>query len=360
MSYFAIKVRKIEKVWAHPNADAMQMAKVQGLAYQFVVGLDIQPDDLVVYFPLESVIPDKVKAMMPETVSKKLGGIANNRVVTARLRGVISQGIALAVDNFKFKMPFWKFWVNWKTDGFDLTPYLGVVKYEPPAIEIPNAKLYKLPPECPKYDIQSCDVFEDVLKTLMNQEVVITEKVEGQNNAILSGVNFGLTVCQHFNEIIPEPGKMLNIPAWRAARNTGLDRKVTQISTILHSLVNIRSELVGRGNPAFKNYYELDSLTLYTFDIWLNGLPIDFDEEQKLVKEFEIQYVPIIARGILKDILGEKTIQEYADGKSKINPKKLREGIVIRPVKEQSHPAIGRLILKQHSAKYLIKKNKKH
>jgi len=350
MSYFAVKVRRIEKVWPHPDADAMQMAKVVGLAYQFVVGLNIKVGNLVVFFPIDSVLPASVIKMLPETVQKKLGGIDCNRVISARLRGQVSQGLAVPLDEFNYKASF--FSPNkWKKEDYDLTEELGVIKYNQPEIMIPNAKLTRLPEFCPEYDIQSCDVFEDVLAKLMGQEVVVSEKVEGVHHAINSGEGIGFSICQRSYEVFPEEGKMLEVPCWRVAYDCDLDKTVCKMSAELQSFVTVRSEFIGK-NPAFKNYYELPDMQLRSFDIWINGLPINFDKEQQLVEKYRIKYVPILHRGILRDLLAGKSIQEFSNGTSQINPQKKREGIVIRPVIEQSHPAIGRLLLKQHSPDY--------
>ena len=118
MSYFAIQVKKIEKVWKHPDADAMQMAKIEGFAYQSVVGLDVKPGDLVVYFPVESVIPEKTQKMLPGFIAKKLGGVTQDRVVTVRLRGQLSQGLAIPVDEFGLAGN------EWNLDSHDLTKKL--------------------------------------------------------------------------------------------------------------------------------------------------------------------------------------------------------------------------------------------
>jgi RNA ligase (TIGR02306 family) len=350
MSQFNVKVRKIEKIWPHPDADAMQMAKVEGLAYQSVVGLNVKAGDLVAFFPIDSVLPEKTIRMLPEVIQKKLGGVESNRVISARLRGQVSQGLAIPVNELQYK----PFFTDWKKDGYDLTEELGVVKYNPPEIAIPNAKLARLPEFCPYYDIESCDVFEDVLNILMDKEVVITEKLEGVNHAINSSENTGLSICQRSYEVFPDEGKTLEVPCWKVAHDTNASQIVTMMSATLQCAVTVRSEFVGQ-NPAFTNYYELPDMRLYAFDVWLNGLPIDFDKEQELVYKYGIQYVPILHRGILRDLLAGQTIQEFSNGMSKINPKKKREGIVIRPVIEQSHPLIGRLILKQHSPEYKIK-----
>ena len=56
----------------------------------------------------------------------------------------------------------------------------------------------------------------------------------------------------------------------------------------------------------------------------------------------------------MRDWLGELTLKEASDGRSKIADK-AREGIVIKPMVEYRDDAVGRVFLKQRSPKYLVK-----
>lgn len=51
MAFFGVTVEKIEKVWQHSNADSSDLAKLEGMSFQFVVGKgSMKPGDIVVYF----------------------------------------------------------------------------------------------------------------------------------------------------------------------------------------------------------------------------------------------------------------------------------------------------------------------
>ena len=70
--------------------------------------------------------------------------------------------------------------------------------------------------------------------------------------------------------------------------------------------------------------------------------------------------VPVIASGgILRDWLAGRTLQEASNGMSLLNPKVRREGVVIKPMVEESidfgDGCLQRLILKQRSPEYLAK-----
>src|SRR5215813_9933348 len=92
MSTFAVSIERIASVWPHTNADRLEMARLTSMSYQFVIAKgSFQPGDRVVYFPIDSLMPDPLIAAIGLT--GKLAGPRMNRVKTVRLRGEISQGI---------------------------------------------------------------------------------------------------------------------------------------------------------------------------------------------------------------------------------------------------------------------------
>lgn len=121
------------------------------------------------------------------------------------------------------------------------------------------------------------------------------------------------------------------------------------------------------------NHYQLKNKTVFIFDIratdWVDFLAVKsfLEEHSKIALT-----APVIFMGKLRDFLTvhsdievdgmgsvpterTMTIQEASNGTSLVNPKVLREGIVIKPLIEQTHPKIGRLIIKQRSPQYLAK-----
>ena len=51
MGTFAVEIREISEVLNHPNADRLDLCKVEGMEFQFVTGRDeYKPGDKVVYF----------------------------------------------------------------------------------------------------------------------------------------------------------------------------------------------------------------------------------------------------------------------------------------------------------------------
>ena len=112
MSEFKVDARKISKVWTHPNADRLDLAQVEGLSFQFVVGRkQFRVGDVVVYIPVDSCLTDELTAFLGLT--GKLSG-KSNRVRTVKLQKEISQGLVVRFLDlgYKFDCPDLKELIN--------------------------------------------------------------------------------------------------------------------------------------------------------------------------------------------------------------------------------------------------------
>lgn len=349
MSKFCVSIEAISEVKAHPNADSLDLSVVASMTYQFVTGRgSVAPGDLVIYFPIDSELPEAVKAHLPEAIVKKLHGKARNRIKTAKLRGEISQGLALKLNEF----PLQEFGIENFFVGQDITAQLGVTKYEPPIVAMGGYDLHALPQESPYYDIEGCDRNQAIVNQLMDELVVITEKIEGTNHSCVGRHDLTVEVCQRSGSIKLHEGAVN--PYWHAAIHTGtlgaLHDMVRDNSGI-NPRFTIRSELIGEKIQG--NYYDIKGLDLYTFEICLDGEPVDWVTQKELMFRYGLKSVPILFEGTLRDFLAGETIQKKSNGMSVLNPKKRREGIVIRPQRERTLPGFGRVILKQRSPEYL-------
>lgn len=352
MSTFKVTIEKLNKVWNHPNADALDLAQVEGMSYQFVMSRNsVKQGDLVVYFPIDTLFPEKVLKVLPEAITKKLGGKDHNRLKTVKLRQEISQGLAFEVDKFPLRdfIPD----LNDITPGLDITQALGVEKYEPPVVNMGNCKMTRLPEASPHYDIEGCDRYGHVLETILDHEVAITEKLEGTNLSVVCEFpSLTVHVCQRSFAIIPEEGAV-NL-YHEGAKRENLPEIAKQMALDLQQTVTIRGELLGPNIQG--NIYKFPTLVVRVFEIWLDGRPIDWLKQDELTKKYNIPTVPLLHVGKLRDILNGKTIQAFSDGISVVQTPKpiLREGVVIRPVRELPEiPGFGRVLLKQRSPQYL-------
>lgn len=337
MAFFGVTIEKIEKVWDHSGADRLSMAKVEGLSFQFIIGKNqFKPGDEVAYFPLDAILPNGLLEKI--NLVGKLSGKDKNRVKTAKFRGLLSQG--LVVPWSKILTPEQR-----NLSSEEITSILGVTKYEPPIQMSQDGILTDLPNGFGKYDIEGADRFQNIIDLLMDQEVVVMEKMEGTNLSVTKSMESELSVNQRNNSIV-ENGLKVN-SYWQASRDANLLSVVEK----LPPFSGIYGELTG---PSIQsNIYSLKKHSIYVFDIRENGSWMGWKQFNEFVKENNILTAPILFVGKLRDFLQDKTVQEMSNGKSVVNPLVLREGIVIKPTVEQWHEKIGRLIIKQRSPEYL-------
>jgi len=346
MSTFKVEVKKISKIYPHPNADRLELGQVDGMTFQFVVQKGLYKEgDEVVYFPIDCLLSQEF--IVHQNISNFLSGKDKNRVVTKTLRGQISQGYVCPVQSIKD-------YLKVDTLPVDLTSALNITKYEPPEVMIHTGRLVRLPEAVYYYDIEGCDRYPDIVAKMMKEVVVISEKVEGSNMAVSSDIDGNISVCQHSYAIINLPDKEKHT-FWAIAENEGLVEATLKLQKDKfngHS-VTIRSEALG---PKIQsNYYNFNKYTTRIFDIEIDKKAVNFAQFIELLDYVGLKdkCVPIISSGVtLETWLAGKTLQEASHGKSVLIDK-LREGIVIKPEIEQFISGFGRFFLKQRDPIYL-------
>lgn len=347
MSFFGVTVEKIKSVGPIEGADRIQVASLAGMDYQFVIGKgQFEPGESVLYFPVDSVLPVELTRKMG--LEGKLSGKDKNRVKTIRLRGQISQGVVAEPGLVPASV---------LGEGPEkITEFLGVTKYEAPEVPCHDAVLKSLPDGVPVYDIESADRHVEVANWLMDQPVMVTEKVEGSNFSILVTKEGEVLVNQHHRTIIPKDG--VEHTFWKVAK----EQRIIDFARNIHENTGkkdivVYGEMLGPGIQG--NIYGLPKHKVLFFDIMENRRWLPPQDFCWVVRDFYGSFgefiVPLLVMGTkLSDWLDGLTIKEASNGKSALADV-LREGIVIKPMEEQRHPDLGRLFLKQRSPEYLAK-----
>ena len=342
MSTFKVSVEAISEVLAHPNADRLELARLEGMAFQFVVGKgSYSVGDKVVYFPVDSLIPPPLQEKLG--LVGRLSGAEKSRVKTVKLRGQISQGVVGSAELFPAFEP-----------GADVSEHLGVVKYEPATVATGDADLRPLPDGVPEYDIEGADRFSAVAESLMDVVVVVTEKVEGSNFSVTYFPDGDrVEVCSKRRSIIEWPTRPHRF--WNAARRHELPEFAKEISARYGDVqVTVRGEFAGPGCQ--KNIYNLKEHEVFVFDIMVNHVYMSPGVMRlACIRDGKTVAPVLFSGGTLRQFLEGRSIQAASDGRSLVGCKPRREGIVIKPEHEARHNEIGRLILKQRSPAYLAK-----
>lgn len=187
MSSFQVPVKRIRAIEAHPNADAIEFAVVDG--YRSIVRKgDFASGELVAYIPEASIVPEAVIRRLglwdAEKGKGKLSGKAGNRVSAIKLRGQISQGLCYPLisvgDMWLIDLPTDgdepedmadAFVLN---EGDDVASLLGITKWEP---EIPVSmagEVWNAGRELTiSFDIENIKSFPDIL--IPGVAIIMTE-----------------------------------------------------------------------------------------------------------------------------------------------------------------------------------------
>lgn len=136
--------------------------------------------DKAVYFEVDSFLPRHVAydAFLEKRGVKVMDGREGYRLKTVRLRGQVSQGLAVPLNKFDVKQFY--------EDGYDVTEILGIKKYRPPTERGYGFNLGEMsgpfPGFVPKSDQHRLDSYATVrMMDLVQHTFEVTEKLHGSS-----------------------------------------------------------------------------------------------------------------------------------------------------------------------------------
>lgn len=369
----------IEKIeWIKPIEGADRIVLVGVLGWQCVARVgEFKVGDLCVYHEIDS----KVDVTRPcyAFMEKR-----NGKVKTIKLKGVLSQGLALPLD---------KMGISGLKVGSDVTKILGITKIETQEerrlkteAEDPRKARVKqkygkfLKSKLGKFMMRHGFTRELVLRILggkkknrkawpefitktdeervenhpeylENKEpLIVTEKLDGTSSTYFvqkKHKKYEFGVCSRNVRQFDEKQECYhdhNI-YWDMAFKYNIEKVLKTIAIKYNATtVVLQGESVGsvQGNPL-----KLPEDRFYGFNLIVDGKRLGSLEAKDLVTEFGIDWVPILDTSfVCPDIMEE--MKKLADGRSAVNPDVLREGLVLRSVD-------GRFSFKNVSNKYLLR-----
>lgn len=348
-------VQRVKTISPIDGADAIVKISVLGWDLVSKKG-EFNVGDLCVYFEIDSFLPISREFEFLRSSSYKFHPTLGEgfRLKTIRLRGQVSQGLALPLKNFGFKELD-------HVEGQDVTSELGVRKYEEPEVfdTASGIQLREFPFFVPKTEEPRIQSEPSLLERLRNQKYYITEKLDGASITVFSkGEKVG--ICSRNQELLyPE-----DLQNWSGSENdltknvyvdavcrSGLFEALKQLRRSNGNLA-LQGELVG---PRIQgNYYNLKEPTIYFFGAYLidESRYVDYRELQSMCRSFDLKMVPLIEEVHSEDLSSVESVIEFATGYSLVVPKKLREGVVLRTQDNRGHERIS---FKAISNKYLLK-----
>lgn len=337
------KLVEIDALLPIEGADAIECAVVGGWKVVTKKG-EYKPGMRAVYCEIDSWIPHKLAPFLSKGKEpREFEGIKGERLKTIKLRGQLSQGLLLNLDDV---IP----WTNSYQLDEDVSEVLGIIKWEKPI----NAQLAGIckgnfPTLIPKTDQERCQnlVKEIAVANEAGMKFEVTEKLEGSSmTCYLIDGEFG--VCSRNMDLKRDE----NNSFWQVAIRNDIENLMRQRG----DNIAIQGELVGPGIQG--NIYKLSKPELYVFDIYdvQEGSYITPDLRRAIISGMGLNHVPVlVAHGSLYDTLGITDIPgllKFAEGKSVMGditgPE--REGIVFKQVD-------GGMTFKAISNKYLLGEN---
>jgi RNA ligase (TIGR02306 family) len=296
--------------------------------------------DLVIYCEIDSFLPIREEfEFLRKSSFKKMGDQEGFRLRTAKMKGQISQGLILPI--FVLNPPDTNIYVQ-PFEGLDVTEMLDIVKYEPPIPANLAGKVKGLFPsfliKTDEERVQNIAVEYSALCFQSKHQFYVTEKLDGSSATFyINNGEFG--VCSRNLELLETE----NNSFWKVARELKLEENLRA----LEKNICLQGELIGEGIQG--NPYGIKGQTIRFFSVY------QIDSRTRLgIKDLKdicfmigLQTVPILESNFLLPNTIEEMLQ-YAEGKSALNPKTEREGVVVRSLD-------GTISFKAISNKFLLK-----
>jgi RNA ligase (TIGR02306 family) len=318
-----VSIQKITAITPIPGADRIETASVLG--WNVVVGKgEYKPGDLAVYFEIDSYLPADdprfeflVKSSLrssPDQTRRE-----GYRIKTAKLRGVVSQGLLMQPESFP------ELSEGGFSEGRDVTELLNVVKWDPPEIAAGGIiGTQGRPYGIPMTDETRLQSIEGTLSNFIGKPYYITLKCDGTSCGIYwYNGNCGVT-SRSMDIKVPETPADDN-PYTAIFRSLNMQNKLEQLGLN----IVIQGELCG---PRIqKNRLGLQEYRWYVFDIYDLDTHsyVPYEKVKELCADLELARVPLIeeseaypAEYNLEHLLG-KADCKYASGQP-------AEGIVVR------------------------------
>lgn len=334
-------VRKIDEISPIPGADAIEVATLGG--WKVVVKKnEFNVGDLAVYLEIDSWVPTELAPFLSKGKEpREYNGVKGERLRTVKLRGQLSQGLLLPLNVVFALHPT----TGVDIVGTDVTEALGIQKWEAPV----NAQLAgqvrgNFPSLIPKTDQERAQNLVKEIASAIERGVrfEITEKLEGSSmTCYLINGEFG--VCSRNLDLKRDE----NNTFWKVAIEQDIEGKMREVG----GEFAIQGELIGPGIQG--NIYNLTKPEFHVFDVYsvIGGAYLNPGERRGLIEMMGLAHVPVVAHNAdLTDTLGLTNVQDilkFAEGKSVLNQKQEREGIVFKEVN-------GGMTFKGISNKYLL------
>jgi|SRR5208282_4349106 len=349
-------IQKIKQLDPILGKDRIVLASFESVGWKVICGKsDFQIGDLCIYCEVDSILPVKpeFEFLRKRCWAPKWNGF---RIRNMSMSGIYSEGIVFPISILTDKYPN-----HVLTEGIDVTEEIGVIKFDPEALE--EEKLIKQDKHGPiiryllrfkfiknlfypkrakrgwpewasQTDETRAQILPYIYEDYQGEEVYATEKIDGQS--LTAGyVNNRFSLCSR-KLGLPKPSKIKGKFAaekskyWQTVGKYELEQKLKKASKDLGISLYIQGEQCG---PTIQgNKYGFTELKFFVYNIFdvTHKRYFGLNEMVEFCKQYDLKMVQWLFVGLFE----WKSIDElvmYAKGKS-VYADIPREGVVIRSV----------------------------
>lgn len=338
-------IRTIDAINPIPNADAIEVATVGGWNVVVKKG-EFSVGELALFLEVDSWVPYELAPFLSKgKLPREYMGVEGERLKTVKLRGQLSQGLLLPLQNVWQKLvdtslelypPDWQTFFaivdgKWKVfeefREFDYSERLGILKWEP---QIPAQLAGMMKGNFPSF-IQKTDQeriqnikreIEDILAA-DDELFEITEKLDGSSMTVYwRDGEFG--VCSRNIDLKESDDNAF----WKMAKSLNLKEKLDNYGRN----IALQGELIGPGIQG--NQYSLTTHEFRIFDVYdiVHGEKELPTQRGDTLHDLGLEYdgVPFLGYKRL-NFFGSNIVEilQSAEGKSAFNGSE-REGLVFK------------------------------
>ena len=318
-------IQVVNEIRPIENADAIECVVILGWTVVAKKG-EFKVGDKCVFFEIDSILPNEEKYSFLDYKEEYNG----YRLKTVRLRGQLSQGLALPIDIFDIPEDI--------EVGTDLTEQLKIRKYEPPVPEETGAKSSSRVWEIPKTDEERYQSNPALVEALKGKKYYASVKLDGTSTTIILNFNEDdepeVNVCGRNTCYI----ESANNKYWAVTMKYSMKEKILDYYNKTGKRLAFQGELIG---PKIQgNKMGLTENDLYIFNVWMadGKQPFekcDLDTSLKIAKDFGLNFVPIELTGefvYTSDELQDLTKIKYNKYFPNAKPSQNIEGLVFRSI----------------------------
>jgi len=309
-----VTVQRVKRISAIPDSDFLELAHIMG--WQCVVKKgEFAEGSFGVYFEVDSFLPldDRYEFLRTSSYRENTDNGVGFRIRTVKLRGQLSQGLLLPLENFPE--------LKNCGEGDDVTEKLNVKKwYIPETAAAGGIIIGERPYGIPASDEIRIQSALELLDELKGKHYYITTKMDG-TSCIVYYIDGKIGCCSRNKEIKDEETALYWMPVYKY----GLKEKLARLG----KNIVLTGEIIGPGIQ--KNKLRLADTEWNVFDAYDRDANkyLSYDDLTALCNELELKTVPLEERGECFDYsleqLLEKAKGKYPSGLDK-------EGIVVRHI----------------------------